>query len=315
MIRIDMTEDRAFNILNLSDPQLSCGEWDDPGTREIFDRTVKTLISHVKPNLITVSGDLSYPGSDRAYQEFTDYFSALGIPWTCCFGNHDNQGGDEPVKHDIEILRESPCFLWEDCPEELGHGNFAIVIGGRFGLILMDTHDHVPLTHSDGSVTNEWACLTKEQILWYRDTVRMLKKEGICETALITHIPVYAYREVAKAAYREGIDQKTLPPDARGSMVFNDGYESARGVYYEDICSYPVEEGMTDALLSEGSTRTVLCGHDHINNFIIPYRSITFVYALKTGRGCYWDKRLNGGTVLTVSADGKANVRHEYVDV
>lgn len=179
----------------------------------------------------------------------------------------------------------------------------------------MDTHDRVPMAHLDGSVTSEWACLTKEQILWYRNTVRTLKNVGVRETALITHIPIYAYREVAKSAYKEGIDKKTLAPDAKGSAVFNEGYECASGVCYEDICSYPEEEGMTDALMSEDSTRTVLCGHDHINNFIIPYRGITFVYALKTGRGCYWDNRLNGGTVITISADGKANVRHEYVDV
>lgn len=111
MISIDMAKGRDFIVLNLSDPQLSCGEWDDPGTREIFDRTVKDLVSRVKPDLITISGDLSYPGSDHACQKFTTYFSALGIPWTCCFGNHDNQDGNEPIKHDIDILRESPYFL------------------------------------------------------------------------------------------------------------------------------------------------------------------------------------------------------------
>ena len=314
MITLKQTLVGSYKVLNLTDPQLSCGDWDDPGTRGIFEQTVKTLVSRVSPGLITVSGDFAYAGGTRSYREYAEFFTRLGIPWTCCFGNHDNQGGDEPIEHDLEIFRESPLFLWEDCPKELGHGNFALKIGSC-ALILMDTHDRAPFTHADGSVTDDWAKLTGEQIAWYRKQVRELKNAGAAESVLITHIPIHAYREAAEAAYRAGLDQKALPPDARGEAVFNEGFEAASGVYREGICSYPEDEGMLDVILSEGHTKTVLCGHDHINNFIIPYRGIRFVYALKTGRGCYWDSHMNGGTVIEISPNGSAEVRHEYVEI
>lgn len=315
MIYLDMPQTGKFTVLNLTDPQLSNGDWDDAEAFGIFDKTVKTPVSRLKPDLITVSGDFAYAGSDRSYREYKDYFTALGIPWTCVFGNHDNQGGPEPVEKVLSVFRESPFFLWEDCPKELGHGNFALNIGGVCALILMDTHDRMPYTHEDGSVTNEWACVTKEQIAWYRGEVRALKDAGCTGSVLISHIPIHAYREAAKAAYREGTVQKELPPDACGEAVFNEGFEGASGVWHEGICSWPEDEGMFDAILAENHTRTVICGHDHINNFIIPYRGVKFVYALKTGKGCYWDARMNGGTVITVSEDGKVDVRHEYVKI
>jgi hypothetical protein len=51
-----------------------------------------------------------------------------------------------------------------------------------------------------------------------------------------------------------------------------------------------------------------------VNNWIIPYRGIRLIYALKTGAGCYWEPALNGGTVLKIDGNGVADVYHEYVD-
>ena len=62
-------------------------------------------------------------------------------------------------------------------------------------------------------------------------------------------------------------------------------------------------------------TRHVIAGHEHINNFSIPYEGIRLTYGTKLGMGCYWDADLNGGTVLTVTEQGVQELRHEYVDV
>ena len=47
---------------------------------------------------------------------------------------------------------------------------------------------------------------------------------------------------------------------------------------------------------------------------MIAWRGVILAFSLKAGPGCYWDPRLNGGTVLTVTSDGMAGFRHEYVD-
>lgn len=38
------------------------------------------------------------------------------------------------------------------------------------------------------------------------------------------------------------------------------------------------------------------------------------VFLLKAGAGCYWDPRLNGGTVLRITENGVTEVWHEFVD-
>ena len=128
------------------------------------------------------------------------------------------------------------------------------------------------------------------------------------------HIPIYAYREASDAAFRPGTDKAAIDPRASaGNACWQEGYTDSCGVEYEGISSYPADEGALDAILRLGSTKILVAGHDHVNNTVIRYRGVTFVYSLKCGPGCYWDPRLNGGTVLSVSDKGTA-VRHEFVD-
>ena len=83
---------------------------------------------------------------------------------------------------------------------------------------------------------------------------------------------------------------------------------------YEEICSYPEDEGAFAVIRELGSTRHIVCGHDHVNNFVIPYKGVKCIYSLKAGAGCYWNPRLNGGTVLRISDKGVTDIWHEYVD-
>ena len=63
-------------------------EWDENNqTGKIFRKTVETLIERVSPDLITLSGDLSYADDFASYKKFADYFDSFQIPWTCIFGN------------------------------------------------------------------------------------------------------------------------------------------------------------------------------------------------------------------------------------
>ena len=96
---------------------------------------------------------------------------------------------------------------------------------------------------------------------------------------------------------------------------FNPGYEDSFGVCYEGIASYPADNGFFDLIKELNHTKTVVCGHDHINSFCIKYEGVRLVYSLKTGCGCYWDKRLNGATLLTVNNQGNLTVEHIFANV
>lgn len=320
MFTLKKIPDRDFLVLNISDPQLGDNEWEE-GSKEksILEYTVKTLVEKTSPDLITVSGDLAWAGHFEAYRKLTELLDSCGIPWAPVFGNHDIQGGQEKLRQAAKILKAGKHCLFEEGDPTLGCGNYVIRIeqDGRFihGLIMMDSHDRKEYTGEDGKTVLEWADIETSQFPWYREQIGMLKDAGAKESTLIMHIPLYTYREAAKAAFVPGVDPKTLAPDCTfKDGCFNKGFEGAFGTMYEGIASYPADNGFFDLIEECAHTKTVLAGHDHVNNFSIPYRGVRLIYALKTGPGCYWNKKMNGGTLMQIDENGKLTAEHIYVD-
>ena len=80
-------KDKKFTVLNFSDPQLSNGEWKDDRTEgKLLKDTVAYLVNKVKPDLITVSGDLAWAGDFESYGNLADLLDSFGIPWAPVFG-------------------------------------------------------------------------------------------------------------------------------------------------------------------------------------------------------------------------------------
>lgn len=321
MLKLDLQNKSEFTLLNISDPQLSHGEWEN-GHKSgiILKKTVTDVIERSHPDFITVSGDISYGGDLQSYIYFANFMDSYGIPWSVCFGNHDNQGGEEAINEVVKEYSKHPLFTYESGDPALGNGNFVlgVYLDGKplEALIMMDTHDRVPYVGENGDEYPVWAKVSPEQLIWYRSRIDELEKAGFGDSIMISHIPIYAYRQAFAAAARADIDPNTVKPEnSTGADFWNPGYEDSYGVKYEDICSYPDEDGAFAVIKEKGHTKTLVAGHDHINNFVIDYEGVKFVYSLKAGQGCYWTPILNGGTVLTFSADGKKSVRHEYVDV
>lgn len=321
MIKLTKNSERDFRLLNLTDPQLKAEEWDENNqSGKIFKKTVETLIERVSPDLITLSGDLSYAGDFESYKNFADYFDSFKIPWTCCFGNHDNQDGDEAVQSVIDEYMKHKYFVFEKCDLKLGNSNFVILIekNGKSaeGIILMDTHDRVPYKLDDCGKNQAWGYLTPEQLSWYSDRILELKEIGCNDTTLITHIPINAYLEAAKAAFKNPKEDKSVTlSDSYGSDIWNAGYENSYGVLHEPISAYPEDEGAFDLICKLGSTKNLLCGHNHVNNWVVEYKGVRFIFGTKTGNGSYWEPEINGGTVLSINENGVVSACHEYVDV
>lgn len=324
MITLKKTPEKPFLVLNFSDPQLGDGEWaEGHRNRRILETTVKTLIERVKPDLITVSGDLSWAGNDHAYDMLADFLDSFEIPWAPVWGNHDNQGGADCIDAVADRYLGHKYCVYEKGDPAIGNGNYVIAVEENGTLVsailMMDSHDRMPYTDADGNEQMAWARLTEPQIEWYREQIKALHERGCDDTSIIMHIPFYAYRHAAQAAYRDYSEEarKQLTPETAvpGADCWNPGYEASLGVQYEGVCSYEYDDGVFDAVLELGSTKHVIVGHDHINNWIIRYRGVYLVYSLKAGAGCYWNPILNGGTVLEIGSDGAERVYHEYVDV
>lgn len=316
MIRINKLKE-DFVVLNITDLQVSDNDWENSTENlKIFINTLNKLISKTNPDLITVSGDLSYAGQYKSYECIAQLLDSYKIPWAPVWGNHDNQGGVDVVNKQVEILKESPYLVYEEGNPDIGNGNYTIAICENdvivYGIIMMDSHDRMEYVDESGDKSLKWAHLYPNQLNWYKEQIKLI---GGAKSMLITHIPIYAYNRAIEAAWNKEYDRKSISPtDSANEKYWNDGYKTSFGVCHEAICSYPSDEGMFDVIKELGSTDTVLVGHDHVNNFVISFNDINLAYGLKTGAGCYWDPKLSGGTVVRISKRS-TEIEHIYVEV
>ena len=314
-------KNKDFTILNITDPQLTSSEWIEDGNvnRKILEYTVNKLINETHPDLITVSGDISYAQQYEAYANFADLINAYNIPWTVAWGNHDNQGGAELIQKYVDEYKTYKNFVYEEGPKELGNGNFVIAICEDekilHAVIMMDTHDRIDFINEKGEEAKDWAKLIPEQLVWYKKVILDLKAKGCNESTVISHIPIYAYRTAYEKAFNKSFNPEKLTyEDTTKGVCWNEGYKSSYGLNFERICSCHVDEGMLELMKELGSTKLYLCGHDHTNSTCIEYEGVKLMYALKTGRGCSYRTHYNGGTVLNINSKGKVHAEHYFCD-
>ncbi len=319
MISIKKDAGKDFIILNLTDPQLGNDEWaEGHKNKNILVKTVTELVRRVKPHLITVTGDIAWAGNFEAYESFASLLDSFGIPWAPIWGNHDNQDGPESVERVVEGYLKHKYCIYERGDIALGNGNYVICIeeNGKpvEGLIMMDTHDSIPYVNEKGETHTVYAILTPEQIEWYKKQVEELKTRGCNDTTMMLHISIYAYKEAFAAAFSGEFEQgKTGPLDYLNEKCWNDDYKDTIGVQFEGVGCSEINDKVIDTVVEMGSTKHIVSGHQHVNNWMINYKGVRLIYSLKTGAGSYWNPYLNGGTVLRVTSEGVDNVYHEYV--
>lgn len=298
--------DEDFVILNLADVQLKDDVlYDETGEKsaEQIDR----LVRETEPDLITLTGDNAW--GTMAYIELIKQVDSYGIPWAPVMGNHDGQCLISEFWAAYLLYKAENC-LFEFGPEDMGYGNYIINIteNGKIihTLFMMDTHNNAEYTLEDGSVIGGYDHLWDNQIEWYKWAVNGISDVAgkTVESTVIMHIPVCEYKDAWKKFYgseETGVLASEFAPEAQG-------------VCGESVCSAPVNNGFFSVCKELGSTKNMLVGHDHANNFQIIYEGISLNYALKTGYGSYYTEGLTGGTTITVSSDGAAYAEHHHID-
>jgi hypothetical protein len=322
MITLKKNSDKDFLILNLTDTQLVTEDWEKNSiNKNVLYYTVDKLIERVKPDLITVSGDIADRGQIPVYEKFTELIDSYNIPWAPIWGNHDNEYAEKHLDKVADIFLSSKNIVFEKGSPDMGMGNYVINVeeNGKtvFGLFMLDAHDKIKITKENGEEKRVYAKIFPCQLEWYEEQIKALNKNGCKETAIITHIPFYGYRKAFEEAWNKDIDEKSLTgADSSRKDLWNDGYKDCSfGIKMMPVCSHPYDDGVFEAIKRLNSTKTVLCGHDHYNNCITVYDGIKLGYSLKTGAGAMRQKGLNGGTVIRVGSNGVKDVYHENIDV
>jgi len=297
-------KNKDFIVLNLSDPQMNGFEWEEGHPyRPILEYTIDTLIQDNKPDLITVTGDMAYPGQFDSYETFANLLDGYGIPWTVVWGNHDHQEGMEPVLKAAELFKQHPLCLFEDGDPAYGNGNYILAINEDdspvTALFMIDSHNSVKITLDSGEEKWVYDKLWPNQLDWIAQQAAALKAKGYKDGIMLLHIPLFCYRAAAEMAF----------PGGRG------GDSEIYGQQHELIASHPREDGALEMIQGTDFITHVLAGHDHCNNFMIDYEGVKLMFACKTGPGCYWQSAMNGGTIITIGDNGIKDVHHQFVNV
>lgn len=344
VISLEKKKGEDFTILNLTDFQI-----EHPLSDEEFKAVIDSLVGSVQPDLITITGDLSY-GNVATLEEIGEILESYSIPWAPIFGNHDHNENETKIDKQCQLLDSFPNCLFHTGPDigttnsgkSIRAGNYVINIVEKdendFSvvktLVFLDTGDRTTYSCDDWNGKREyrngysWDHLTPLQIEFYNDVV--LSASRYMEipdpnAILFIHMPIFAYVDAFDAALDTNIsiydaDQfisyaKTISYEEslKNRSLWSKGYKDSSGVCHEKIGCPPYDDGVFDKI--RDSTDTIICGHEHINNFIVDYRGVRFCYATKTGKGCYYEAPLNGGTVITVDDNGETALFHQLAGI
>ncbi len=349
-VTINKKKGEDFVILNITDTHLSDYDY-RLFTGFLARRDIKRLVKKVKPDLITLSGDLVCADSEyNSVYKLTELMNSFQIPWAPVFGNHDGEAsnidkdflaevmmGKQGDKNNYCVMRKGPSDLAD--PENEGDtrvGNYVInIVENDNGAI-----NHYQTLFMMDTGRDQ---LTDRQIVWYRKNVEKVRKiyGSDAKSTLVVHIPLAEYYY----AYMEGYDTSKKEWNAQYKEA------GAYGDCFEDVCcnkkkfsskeelvsseefafipdkyktdeyidyflgkgkGMPIKEGIFKYLKVNG-TETVICGHDHLNCFFAPYEGVNLVYSLKNGMGSGYKVGRNGGTVITLSKDKSVNVSYLYL--
>ncbi|HOB63632.1 MAG TPA: metallophosphoesterase [Clostridia bacterium] len=314
--------DKPFKILAFTDTH-----FDTYKKKGSF--TVKYMLENIymeKPDLVVFVGDVVTSATNRARaKQLAEVMEKLGVYWAAVLGNHE---GDNirsiSRKEFVELYASYPhCLIsaeekFTSGGEKVwGNGNTQIDILAADGsiaqtLFFIDSGNEISDEDAKafGVEKGSYDYVKPSQIKWYSERVATLP-EGTRSTMFL-HIPFPEYADALN----------DVPRKVDGTFdygaVSENGTKALFGGALEGVASPKYNSGLFDAILEGGSTKTVVCGHDHINDFRIVYKGVTLCYNRASGYSSYNAYSKNkarelgqGATVYTVNADGSI----EFTDI
>lgn len=317
--------DKELKVLQLTDVHIGGGFMSSKKDSMAMN-AVAAMITAEKPDLVIVTGDVSYPVPFQAgtfnnlssARIFAALMDSLGVYWTLGYGNHDTEAYSYYGRDDLSELYGSDNYkycIFENGPEDVdGYGNQVINVKNSDGIItqtlfILDSHSYV-----DGDVLGimwKYDNIHENQVQWYKDTVKALNEENNetykklgkktksdIKSAAFFHIPLTEQKD-AWYEYAENDFEDTQ--DAK--LHYGAAGESGKVVY-----SGIGEDELFEAMLETGSTKAVFCGHDHYNNFSIEYKGIRLTYGMSVDYlaypGIYKKGSQRGCTIISFKPDG-----------
>ncbi len=299
-------QNKAFAVLNLSDVHFT----DYRDIRETAPKrsiptplTVLRLVKAVKPDLITITGDIVC-GKSTVYSinNFTQLMESFKIPWAPVFGNHDAEGNCD-LNYLADIMMNASHCVMRKGDKRMGVGNYTVAVEDENGLItnafiMVDSNYRKQCEGSEhpGSVQQEY-------IKWVTRGINELSEKA--EISLFMHIPLPEYQYAYEKSY---IKDKKEWKDKKSAV----GHVGEEIACYRDKDGNPVDFGIFNAIKSSGNVKNVFCGHDHLNTFSLDYEGVRLNYVMKISKSAGRKFGYDGGLKITFN-NGKTELDYKTV--
>ncbi len=298
---------KDFVVLNLSDVHFTdYRDIMETAPKRSFPTplTVARLIRAVKPDLITVTGDIVC-GKSTVYSvnNFACLMERFKIPWAPVFGNHDGEGNCD-LNYLADVMMKAPHCLMKKGDPALGVGNYTVAVEDENekiikAFIMTDGNHHI-----DGEKNGQPVKLHQEWVKWISDGIKSLSENA--EISLFLHIPLPEYID----AYECNFDKEKNKWKDKSMSVGHVGEEIA---CHMDKDRNPIYTGFFDVLKKAGNVKNVFCGHDHLNAFSLEYEGIRLNYVMKISKSAGRKPGYDGGLAIRFNSNGKTELDYKTV--
>lgn len=326
------TTDRDLKVMQLTDVHIG-GGWMSLKKDSMAINAVATMIQAEKPDLVIVTGDVSYPVFFQAgtfnnlssAKIFAALMERLGVYWTVAFGNHDTEAYSFYSREQISDFYGNSGFehcLFQKGPDDVdGFGNQVINVKNSKGIITQSLYIFDSHSYTDNDyfgIMWKYDNIHENQVEWYRDNVNMLNAQNNAKLKELNmeensdikslaffHIPLTEQRDAWYEYMENGFEDTE-----NVKYIYGKAGEGKKIIY----CGMG-QDNLFETMQELGSTKGIFCGHDHDNNFSIYYKGIRMTYSYSVDYlayvGIYKRGAQRGCTIITVSPDGSFDCKAE----
>ena len=331
------TTDEEFKVMQLTDVHIGGGFLSVDEDKKAIN-AVAAMITEEKPDLVIVTGDISFAvpyisgtiNNAIAHRLFIRLMERLEIPWTVNFGNHDSEAYNYYNRATVSEMYANEslkyCLFTPD-GDLSGEGNHVINVKNSAGLItesfyMIDTHSY---TDKDPlGILWDYDYVKEDQIAWYASKIEAHKAANAAVYATLSDEQKAAYADLlapkslmfmhiplteVKAAYDEYVGNNRKDTE---NVQYKEGFD---GETDEVVYCSRTDVELFETVLAKGSTQALFYGHDHLNNFVLEYKGIILSYGYSIDYLAYSgiDEQgyQRGCTIITCAPDGTANYTHE----
>lgn len=309
--------DGEFKIMQVADLQDT--SFAAPATYDYL----RAIIAEEDPDLIVLTGDNIAGGTGDALFESIarwqvkvaidttmSFFEELSIPVAVVFGNHDGEA---------LISKEEQMDMYQEygCCVAINEGD-ALYGCGTYNLPVLSS-DGKKIAYNlwmfDSNMYNEekggYDHVHEDQIEWYVKTSDALKAQNGGEA-----VPSMVFQHIIVNEIYDAL--VTVDAGTPGSIPYGDKAlalpEGVEGTLGEGPCPGTVDSQQFEKMVEQGDVKAMFFGHDHVNDFVVPYQGIDIVNTPTSGFGSYGNKETRGVRIITINENDTSEYETKMIN-